>query len=250
MRRNGHNKLSDPTILANLVIPEMSLDDHQYASLKLRLDCYDDIIIAQKFDKGAGGGLYALDPAHVAAALAGMTLSSPLLPRNCLFWQKAAGGERIGIYCEPQIWTVNVVAPGPNDDPKRKRGVGRQAWRVPLPGLVWIGQGVDYWLYALKGTDWPGPETALWAAPVPNMSEAICRGNVEFPAAAASTMWSALALFFESDFNDHLSNGKSLAHRDSVLEQWAVLYEAGAETWPEDDLVSTRLTLKGLMEGV
>lgn len=236
MRRNGHNKPTDPLTLANLVIPGVTLDDDAYAKLLMRLDLYNDTILARQYDQGQPGPAYALDPLDVAACIGGLAISTPPLPRNCLFWQKSGDGERLAVYCEPRVWTVNV-----------SEGKERQRLAVPMPGLVWVGCGLTYGLYAVKGSEWPSPETALWTAPVPNMSGSICRGNVEFPAAGAATIWAALGLFFESDFNSHLSNGKSLAHRENVLGQWTAL--AGAEVWPEDDLVHTQMTLGKLMEG-
>lgn len=234
MRRNGHN--IDPTILANLVVPGVNFDNDAYAVLKMRLDLYDDIILARKYDHGTPGPAFALDPLQVAAAIDNLIISSPFLPQNCLFWQRAGDGERLAIYCEPQVWPVHVLAGE------------RMRWLVPMPGLVWVGGGEKYELYAVKDSEWPGPETPLWVAPVPNMGGNICHGNVEFPAAGAGTIWQALRLFFESDFNDHLSNDKSLAYRGSILEQWAKLHEAAAEIYPEDDLVGARMTLGKLME--
>lgn len=238
VRRNGHKKPpTNPTVLENLVIPGVKFEDDQYAKLRLRLDCYDDMIIARKFTDGQGGGLYALDPAAVATALARMTLSTPLLPRNCLFWQKTDGAERIGIYCEPQVWTVNVVMDGE-----------RKTWRVPMPGLVWVGQEGGYKLWAVKGGEWPTVETELFKAPCPNVNNDICRGSVEFSAATVETIWPALRLFFESDFNNHLSDGKSRARRGSILEVWRTLHLAEATTYPEDDLVGASLTMGRVMQ--
>lgn len=238
MRHNGNgHKSSDPTILTNLVIPGVEFSEDSYAELKLRLDCYSDTIVAQKFSKGQSGGLYALDPAQVALAMAGVSLATPLLPKNCLFWQKTNGDEKLGIYCEPQIWAVNVAV-----------GSEWQAWRVPMPGLIWMGQGKSYRLWAVKGSDWPIRETHLYKAPCPNVSEDICRGDVSFPVAGPDTIWAALRLFFESDFNNHLANGKSQAVKDSIVEVWRTLHEAEALVYPEDDLVSTSTTLAGVMK--
>lgn len=238
MQRNGNGKHPTP-LLANLTVPGAAFADGDYAAIRLRLDCYDDFIVAQKYDKGVGKGFYALDPLDVAAALAGLTIGTPLLPPGCLFWQRADGGERLGIYAPPNVWTVHVSA-----------GEKRETLAVPMPGLVWIGRGTGYSLFAVKGAEWPGPDTQLWKAPCPNLGDqGICRGNVEFPAAGAGTIWPALRLFFESDFNDHLSNGKSKKYPKSVLGMWRALAEADGvhpelvEGWPEEDLVSAETTL-------
>lgn len=218
--------------LAGLIIPGGKFEDDSYASLKLRLDCYDDYILARKFDDGAGGALYALDPLDVAGALAGMSIGTPLLPKGVLFWQRGAP-ERLAIYIEPQVWTVHVST------------AKRERLAVPLPGLVWLGQGVEYRLYAVKN-GWPDAGTELFNPPCPNVSSGVCRGNVEFPQAAAGTIWQAWAAFIESDFNNHLSGNKSLRFKQSVLAMWREL--AGATEYPLDDLVSAGKTLGKLMK--
>lgn len=248
MKRNG-NGHKHTSILEGLVIPGLALDDDAYAKLRLRLDCYDDYILARKYDAGQPSPFYALDPLDAAAALAGVTITTPTLPRNCLFWQRIGDSERLAVYCEPRVWSVHVALAGENDDPKRKRGK-RRAMQVPMPGLVWVGQGVNYKLYAVKdggqgsgigGQFFPDDAAELFNAPCPNVSGGICRGNVDFPAASTETIWNALRLFFESDFNNHLSNGKSKAHPGNLLRAWDAL--AGAEDWPVEDLVSAGVTL-------
>lgn len=241
MKRNG-NGYKSTSILEGLVIPGLTFDDSAYARLRLRLDCYDDYILARKYDGKTGqpdGAHYALDPLDCAAALTGVTITTPMLPRNCLFWQRTGDSERLAIYCEPRVWSVNVAEAGENDDPKRKRGK-RRTLQVPMPGVVWVGKGVNYQLYAVKD-EWPTDSTELFNAPCPNVSSGICRGSVDFPQASAETIWAALRLFFESDFNNHLSNGKSKAHQGNILRAWEAL--AGAETWPIEDLVSVGVTL-------
>jgi len=234
------NNGKSESLLAGLVIPGANFDDKDYASLKLRLDCYDDFILARKFEAGQGGPLYALDPLDVAAGLAGLNIGTPLLPRNCLFWQRSKEGERLAIYIEPQVWTVNVVASAESDGEARQR----HTWRVPWPGLVWVGAGVKYGLYAVKGVEWPGPDTELFRAPCPNVSDHICQGNVKFPTAGAATIWPAWELFVESDFNNHLANNKSRECPTSVLMMWGRLHNAAADTYPPDDLVSANVRLK------
>lgn len=239
MKNNGKSE----SLLAGLVIPGATFDDNDYASLKLRLDCYDDFILARKFDDGQGGPLYALDPLDVAAGLAGLNLGTPLLPRNCLFWQRNKAAERLAIYIEPQVWAVNMAAHNEADDQSRQRGNTRHTWRVPLPGLVWIGADAEYSLYAVKEAGWPGPETELFRAPCPNVGDHICLGNVKFPAAGAATIWPAWTLFVESDFNNHLANGKSREYSTSVLMMWRRLHNAEADTYPLADLVSANVRL-------
>ena len=126
---------------------------------------------------------------------------------------------------------------------------------VPLPGLVFVGHGSQYGAWAVVPPDdapagWlPDAGTQLYNCPTPNVSgNGVCTGNVPFPEAGVATVWAAVNLFFESEFNDHLSNGKSQAHPRSVLALWRKLARAGAETYPLDDLVFARKILKQVME--
>lgn len=220
--------------ITGLILSGQKFDDGSYATLRMRLDCYDDYILARKYTGGAGGAFYALDPLDVVGALAEMNIGTPILPKNALFWQRG-GAERVAIYIEPQVWTVNASAK------KRER------LAVPLPGLVWIGQGVEYRLYAVKA-GWPTADTALFNPPTPNVSAGVCRGNVDFPQAGAGTIWQAWKAFIESDFNDHLSNNKSLRFKQSVLPLWRELAKAEATEYPLDDLVSAGKTLAQVMK--
>ena len=109
-----------------------------------------------------------------------------------------------------------------------------------------VGYEYDYTLWAV--TDRPTEENApLYMAPCPNVHpEGVCRGNAPFPRAAPATIWQAVDVFFSSRFNRDLSNAKSKAYPDCVLDQWRVLHETGAERYPLADLVKTNLTLREL----
>jgi PRTRC genetic system protein B len=218
--------------LALPVYPQFKFDKDDYDSVKMRLDLYSSMIVATKYDQGRPMETYALDPADVAAALTNIPLVSGLLPRGCLFWGKANGGEWLAIFVEPKVWPVSV---------ERQK----ETWYVPMPGLVFIGQGGEYTLYAVKEQYWPVADTPLYYAPCPNVygNTGVCQGNAPFPPASAGTIWRAVEVFFSSGFNMHLVQGKSLAHKDNILEVWRELHEAGAGEYPLDDLVATNLTL-------
>lgn len=240
---NGHSRNG---LLTGLILPDQRLDDDAYSPLLLRLDCYGDYIIGQQFAKGKPTKIGFYDPLAVATAMAGLPLSTPVLPICCLFWQQIGGVERLAVYVEPRVWVVSVALAGANDDSKRKRGK-RQVWKVPLPGLVFAGYETSYQVYAVE--ERPASDTArLYAAPCPNVSGGICAGSAKFPTAGAGTIWKAVDLFFESDFNNHLANGKCKSHKGSVLDMWQELHEAGATAWPAGELVETRLTLADLMK--
>jgi hypothetical protein len=247
--QNGHQPglpRTEPLVaIPDLVYPQVRWNDDDYARLEARLDLYTDFVVLSKFFAGEVSEKYVVDPAEVAAALAGIDLGSGLLPENCLFWSKRDGWERLGIYLPPRTWLVTVR----NEAQAPATGSGR-AWRIPLPGLVFIGHEYNYSLWAV--TDRPADgQTPLYLAPCPNVSlEGVCRGNAPFPRASTLTIWQAVEVFFSSKFNRDLSNSKSKAYPACVLDQWRALDQAGADTYPVADLVQTRLTLGGLIKDV
>jgi PRTRC genetic system protein B len=213
-------------------------NDADYAGLRLRLDLFDDYITAQRFEYGQPGALFLVDPLDLAARLADLTISTCLLPPNCLFWQRANGVERLAVAIPPAVWPVSIYGE-------------KLTWRVPLPWLVFCGCGLNYQVFAFGGLLQPtDPGEKLYHAPVPNMGQnGVCRGSAPFPAAAAATINAAWDAFISSEFNSHLANGKSRAHPDNVLNQWRALHLAAEPEYPVADLVETKHTLKDLMDG-
>jgi hypothetical protein len=233
-RRDGPRDERLPAV-PDLIYPNLRFQDDDYAHLQARLDLYNDLIILTKFMAGEMTQQYAVDPAEVAAALAGLELSSGLLPERCLFWSKKEGADRLGVYLPPRVWTVTIRDEKP-------------AWRVPLPGLVFAGHEYNYSLWAVKEPPL-NRNVPLYMAPSPNVHpEGVCLGNAPFPRAGTTTIWQAVETFFSSKFNRDLSNAKSQAYPDCVLGQWQALWQAGAESYPLDDLVETRFTVGRLID--
>jgi hypothetical protein len=221
--------------ISDLLYPNLEWAEDDYAHLKGRLDLYTDFIVLSKFSQGEVAEQYIVDPAEVAAALAGINLNSGLLPERCLFWSKKDGYDRLGVYVPPRVWHVSV------------RGQ-EQAWRAPLPGLVFVGCEYDYclWAVAEAPTD---RRVQLFLAPCPNVHpKGVCLGNAPFPRAGPATIWQAVDVFFSSKFNRDLSDQKSRAYPKCVLDQWQALHQAGAERYPLADLVGTNLNLGRLID--
>ena len=201
---------------------------HYLASLHL----YDDAIVLAWPN---GGPAYCVDPLDIASAMSDVALTTGLLPHGCLFWSRRGGAERLGIYVPAQVWQVHISGE-------------EQQWMVPMPALVFIGQGKRYNVYALKKGTWPEPDTMLYKAPCPNVSEGICTGNVAFPVAGAATIWQAAELFFSSDFNRDVSSGKSQQHGACVLDMWRNLHRQRRIAYPVDDLVSAGVTMREVID--
>lgn len=151
--------------------------------------------LARYDSRGARTALYLVAAADVAAAFNRFGSSTGLLPDHILFWQHTGQGDRLGLWLPPARRTL--------------RFGGRIApLSVKLPGLVFVGRGNSYWLYAALSRPARNSDR-LYCAPLPNVHSdgLICAGSVRFPKCSAATIQPAASLFFESEFNYDLLGG-------------------------------------------
>lgn len=205
---------------------------------------FDEAIHYTRYDDdGRVARAHQISPGDLAAALSGVPLATGPLPKRCLFYARAGGEERIAVYLPPAVRPLAVAL-----------GERHDVYNVPCPPLVFLGQGPGYHVLAVRQR--PGQDDRLYHAPFPNVhvggdgadAGRICTGTADFPPCSGTSIYRAVDAFFESNFNDHITDGKSRAGTD-VLAIWQALHEAGAEEYPLDDLVATRLTLKDLAGG-
>jgi hypothetical protein len=192
MNSTGNNNGRVLTAIPDLIYPAFKWGDSDYARLQARIDFYDDFLMLAKYRQGKVTEQYLVDPAELAAALAGINLHSGLLPQDCLFWSKLRGYDRLGIYLPPRVWPVTI-----RDEAQARSTGSGQAWRVPLPGLIFTGHEYGYSVWAVKA--YPTDEnTPLYLAPCPNVHpEGICRGSAPFPQAGPATISHAVGIFFQ-----------------------------------------------------
>lgn len=194
-----------------------------------RLDILEEAIVYTRYDKtGQAMGSHQVSPADVAAALSGVPVTTGLLPQGTLFYARHAGGVSMGLYLAPRVYPVTVQMAGK-----------RRHWRVPLPPLVFVGNGNTWSVFAVK--QYPGETERLYNAPLPNVYTGgkICIGDVEFPACAPTTIRKAAEAFLASDFNTHLVQTRSKSHKENILELWQALDKTHATEYPVDDLVTS-----------
>ncbi|MBN1815350.1 MAG: hypothetical protein JXA14_26195 [Anaerolineae bacterium] len=206
----------------------------------MRVDIFDESLVVTRYDGGDRAvAVYEVSPLDLASAFSGLAIATGLLPRECLFFSRTGGGERLGIYVPPSRRTLRV----------QMRGRDR-ALDAPLPGLVFCGEGTRYLVFAVKHRPVTEDER-LFSAPLPNVhpNGHICAGSVSFPACAVRTVDHALALFLESGFNGDLAGGKSRSHGDDVRELLAGLAKKKAGRFPASDLVSTSWMIGDLAAG-
>lgn len=221
------------------IFADVPHEDEEYASIQMRLDLYEDLIVATRYKAALPDATFVVDPMDLASALGNLQVGTGLLPKGCVFWSKRGRKERLAIYIEPRVWPVSVS--------REKR-----TWHVPLPGLIFLGHGREYQIYAVKEAPADDVRLALYTAPVPNMQtsggRAICQGTAPFPVASSKTIWQAATVFFESGFNADLGQNKSRKYDKNILRMWRVLNRARATEYPLDDLVRSGLTLNHLLE--
>ncbi len=162
-----------------------------------------------RFDeRGKPNTTYPVRAQDVARAFDIFNASTGILPSDVLFWTQAANHARLGIWLPPAHRALRF-------ETKRVEKLN-----VPLPGLIFVGQGNQYFIFAAAER----PKnflTALFHAPLPNVNDngLICAGTVKFPICAADTIHDAAKLFFESAFNLDLAQGKFLDDENSDEEE-------------------------------
>lgn len=221
-----------------LGIPVDALPAH-FQKLLATIHVYEEAIYYTRHgNNGDARQGYQLSPEDLAAALSGVPIATGVLPKGCLFYARTGGQERIGIYLPPRHHRLTVAA-----------GTHPETFEIPFPGCVFVGEGTNYNIWAVRQR--PGWDDRLYACPAPNVNTGgtICAGDAGFPICSATSIHAAADVFFASRFNDHLAGGKSQEHADDVLDLWRALRDAGAEEYPLDDLVPSRYTLKDIVGG-
>lgn len=180
--------------------PATAIPDRAYdRTPRLALVFTEETVWETQFDpKGQPVVTFPVAAHDIASAFNSATADSGLLPEHSLFWQRRQGANRIGIWLPPQVWKLTFEA-----------GRHARAIPVPLPGLVFVGHGHEYAVFAVKARP-ARSEDLLYRAPLPNVdpSGRICQGSAEFPVCSADKIQQAVRAFFESTFNSHLSEHK------------------------------------------
>jgi PRTRC genetic system protein B len=223
--------------LSALGLAGTGVDVEQRQALRMRLDLYDESIVMTRFEHGHVAQCYEVSPDALAASMAGLPIVSGLLPRNCLFCDLGAQ-PRLGIYRPPQVRTVKLYHEGEVVD-----------MRVPFPPAVFVGQGRTYRIFAVRRYPAAGREP-LYYFPAPNIwrDGRVCQGDVPFPACTVETICEAAEMFFASQFNHDLEDGKSKKYEESIIAMWRDPVVVGADEYPLEDLRHSNLALRHLWE--
>jgi len=126
---------------------------------------------------------------------------------------------------------------------------------TPHPGLVFAATPGDWFVFAVKGSERPTPDTPLFQAPYMNVwdSGRICTGNANVPKSLLPESTKQFeAAWFESQFthsNIH-QKGRLLKWRGGPSAFWLSMLEGRHKEFPERVLVPLKATLATVLSGL
>lgn len=124
--------------------------------------------------------------------------------------------------------------------------IGKRSGITPHPGVVFLLAQGTWYVYAVKGAERPGPESALFMAPYFNVwtNGQICEGNVKRPGRVnAETMQDFERAFFDSRFT-HPNVKKLVNHPGGAGAFWTALLDGRWKTFPERCLLPKKRTIE------
>lgn len=189
---------------------------------------------------------YAVDPAHVASALAAkVTFDTGLIADDMLLVRQE--GVRKIVVGFRKAQKTGIYLDG-----------AETALRVPLPPLLLIRVTSDdsqpsYHVYAVKKRP-TALDVPLFHAPLPNVFQqgGICWGNVQRPAEEALRGGSLRAdwqMLLGSPFGDHAVSNKSSRFPADIRRMFIDLEARKARVYPKSDLIPVKKTLADLLGG-
>ena len=210
------------------------VEDLGAQNLLVSLDVYAEAVFRTIYRDGRPISFDEVSPLDLARALIGLDVATGLLPPNVLLYGQG-DGDLVAVYLPPERRVLRLHGEA-------------EPLTVPTPPLVFVGRGSVYCVYALAAEEWPSAKTELYRAPFPNVygGGRVCRGTVKFPPCGLDVIYQAAALFFDSDFNRDLGNGKSRKEPGDVTALWRALHAESAEGYPLDDLVAAGITMEEL----
>ncbi len=160
------------------------------------------------------------------------------------------------VLCHSQnrlIWWVPPQSIPLFFDVRAEDGTGvHRSGICPIPGLIFVAEGRDLWLYAVKGDKRPTPETKLYQAPFLNVwaDGMLCIGNAPLPAEEQRhnpTTWQDM--FFRSRFtHSNIRQPNRLTKGVDPTEFWIRQLDKPSAKFPEKVLVDIKKTAQNLLD--
>ena len=193
----------------------------------------DEELLFQSVRDGAQVSKH-IAPAALRQAFANEPVDSGWLPPGIHRWGQSSRGTWALRWHAPAVYVIHLAA-------------RKQSLRVPMPALVWFGQGRKYYIFAQAGARFQ-PDGELFHAPLANvnLTGLICFGKNAHPDVAKGGFETAWQTFWAAAFNDDHSHNKSRAQQagTSINLQLQALARRKEIVYPVKDLVSMNVTLE------
>ena len=182
-------------------------------------------------------GLKALSSAQVTRAFRDLRTDTGWIDRRVLRYREATDGNAILSYLPAGIRTITVAFPGDRTE----------TLTLPLPTLVLLGKGNDYYLWAASSSK-VTRNSRLAVAPLPNIgSGKICFGRNEIPETHPSTISTVWKLIFDAPFNGDHATGRCQTEND-VRDLIAKLAAGNVKKFPTTQLIMSSSTVEDAWE--
>lgn len=183
-----------------------------------------------------------LSPSSVKAAFSNIPIDSDFLPPNTIKWGINSDGEYLVQYIPPHQQGVTLT----NSTESRLLAI-----TVPMPGMIFMGWGLHYWLWCVKDKQLT-PESQLFHVPLPNVMQngAICFGTTPHSPCSALGIGRSWNGFWSSPFNDHTVQSKSKEFPTDVRSQLLKLHGQKTKRYPLKDLVSCNKNVTEAIESI
>lgn len=190
--------------------------------------------------KESSVSLKALSSDQVARAFRKVHTDTGWLGKRVLRYREAPEGNAILSYEPAAIRKVTVAF--------ADRGLAELA--VPLPALILLGKGNEYYLWAAASTQVTA-NTNLAVAPLPNIgSGKICFGKNEVPEIHPSTLSEAWKLIFDTPFNADHTNERCHSEPHDVRDLLWKLAADKVKKFPKSELILSTTTVEDAWETI
>lgn len=180
--------------------------------------------------------LKALSSEQVTRAFRDLRTDTGWLDRRVLRYREATDGNAIISYLPAKMRTITVEFSDRTEE-----------LTIPLPTLILLGKGRDYYLWAATTSN-IRRNTTLVIAPLPNigsqMSGKICFGRNEVPEVHPSTLEAVWRLIFDAPFNHDSVNDKCSSEPADVRNLLARLHQGKMKKFPLDELLASSTTIE------
>jgi len=190
--------------------------------------------------KESSVSLKALSSDQVARAFRRVHTDTGWLGRRVLRYREAPEGNSIVSYEPAAIRRIAVAF--------SEKGLVELS--VPLPPLILLGKGREYYLWA-AASSYISANTNLAVAPLPNIgSGKICFGKNEIPETHPSTLSEVWKLVFDTPFNADHAGDRCLSEPRDVRELLGKLAADKAKKFPKSELILSSTTIDDAWETI